>query len=202
MLADSHLLLQSRKAENRFSEGKIVPRFVLPEQVACHPLWHLCGISLFLVLVSLHRRASSSGVLVLVLWNLTGVILHEAAHLVVGLLLQARPTGISLLPHRDGNGWRLGSVGFRRITAFNAVPVALAPLSLIGVAYWLARNWFTWQAPSLPATLGLYGCVFILLYNALPSRQDLRVACSWRSLLLYVPLAAALVFYFLRPLIG
>lgn len=176
--------------------------FVLPEQVARHPLWHVCGIALFLVLAAIHRRARSSGALALVLWNLTGVILHEAAHLLVGLLLLARPTGISILPRREGRGWRLGSVGFRRITAFNAVPVALAPLGLVGVAYWLARHWFAWQTPSLSTTLALYGCVFVLLYNALPSRQDLRVACTWRSLLLYVPLAAALAFHFLRPLIG
>ncbi len=178
-----------------------MPRFVLPEQIASHPLWHLCGVTLFLVLAAINRRARSSGALVLVLWNLTGVILHEAAHLLVGLLLRARPTSVSLLPHREGDGWRLGSVSFRGITAFNAVPVALAPLGLVGVAYWLAIHWFTWQAPSLAVTLALYGCVFVLLYNALPSRQDLRLACTWRSLLLYVPVAAALGVYFLRPFI-
>lgn len=29
---------------------------------------------------------------------------------------------------------------------------------------------------------------FVLLYNALPSRQDLRVANNWRSQLLYLPI--------------
>jgi hypothetical protein len=192
----------SATLKKRFPKGKQVSQFALPEQISSHPIWHLCGIALFLVLAALHRRARSSGILALVLWNLTGVILHEAAHLLVGLMLRARPTGISLLPRREGNGWRLGSIGFRRITAFNALPVALAPLGLIGVAFWLARHWFTWLAQSLPATLALYCCVFVLLYNSLPSRQDLRVACTWRSLLLYVPLAAVLAGYFLRPLIG
>lgn len=163
-----------------------------------YPLWHLCGITLFLALVAIHRRTRSSGIVMLVLWNLTGVILHEAAHLLVGLLLRAQPTGISLMPKRDGNGWRLGSAQFRRITAINAVPVALAPLGLAGVAYWLACHWFSWCAPSLPAMLGLYGSFFVLLYNALPSRQDLRVACTWRSILLYAPLAAVMIVYFLR----
>ncbi len=167
--------------------------------VTHYPLWHFCGIVLFLVLAVIHRRARSSGVIVLVLWNLTGVILHEAAHLLVGLLLRAQPAAISLLPKRDGNGWRLGSVQFGRITAINAMPVALAPLGLIGLAYWLARHWFSWYAPSLPAMLGLYGCMFVLLYNALPSRQDLRVACTWRSILLYVSLAVVLAVCFLRP---
>jgi hypothetical protein len=166
-----------------------------------HPFWHFCGIVLVLAMAAIHCRVRSSGAIVLVLWNLTGVILHEVAHLLVGLLLRAHPTGISLLPTRDGNGWRLGRVGFRRITALNAVPVSLAPLGLVGVAYWVACRWFSWYAPSLPAMLALYGCVFVLLYNALPSRQDLRVACTWRSILIYAPLTAALAWYYLWPLI-
>jgi hypothetical protein len=161
-------------------------------------LWHLCGIVLFLALTAVHRRVRSSGVLILVIWNLAGVILHETAHLVVGALLGAQPAGISLLPRREGRGWRLGSVSFRHVTPFNAVPVALAPLGLAGVAYWLAQHWFNWQTPSFASTMALYGCVFVLLSGSLPSRQDLRVACNWRSLLLYVPLAAALTAYFIR----
>ncbi len=187
---------------SKYAHSFAVRNFAIPEQVTSHPFWHVCGIALFLVLVAIHRRARSSGVLMLVLWNLAGVILHEASHLLVGVLLRAQPTCISVLPHRGDNGWCLGSVSFRRITALNAFPVSLAPLGLVGVACWLARRWFTWQAPTLPATLALYGCMFVLLYNALPSRQDLRVACNWRSLLIYVPPMLALAAYFFLPLIG
>jgi hypothetical protein len=154
-----------------------------------HPIWHLIGLGLFLTLLALHCRARKSGILIVVLWNLLGVILHETAHLLVGLLFRAAPTGFSIFPRRHGNGWQLGSVRFSRITAFNAVPVALAPLSLVPVAYLVAINWFDWFSPSLATTLGLYSAVFILLYNALPSIQDLRVAGNWRSLLLYGSLA-------------
>jgi hypothetical protein len=132
------------------------------------------------------------------LWNLTGVILHELAHLLAGLLFSARPSGFSLLPHREGNYWRLGSVSFARITALNAVPIALAPLGLAGLAYWIARNWFAWYEPSFPSTLALYAAIYFLLYNALPSRRDLRVACNWKSLLLY-SLLVAVAWYFAGP---
>ena len=154
-----------------------------------NPLWHVCGIGLFVVLAAIQCRARTSGILALALWNLTGVILHELAHLLVGLLFRARPAGFSLLPCRVGNYWRLGSVSFARITAVNAVPVALAPLGLAGLAYWVARNWFRWNTPSLPSTLVLYATVYVLLYNSLPSRQDLRVACNWKSIALYSLLA-------------
>jgi hypothetical protein len=167
--------------------------------IAYHPLWHVCGTALFVLLTVIHRRTRSSGVFVVVLWNLTGVLLHELAHLLAGLVFRARPAGMSLVPHRDGTGWRLGSVRFRRITAVNAVPVALAPLGLAGLAFWIARHWFSWYKPSLVATLALYASIFILLYNALPSGRDLRVAFNWRSILLYSPLLVALACYFIWP---
>lgn len=141
----------------------------------------------------------------MVLWNLTGVILHETAHLLVGLLLRAEPTGFSVIPRREGNRWRLGSVSFRRVNSLNAVPVALAPLGLVAVAYWFSLNWFRWYAPTFPLTLALYAVVFILTYNALPSSQDLRVACRWTSVLLYTSVAAAFAWYqwpFVRQLVS
>jgi len=165
--------------------------------MAQNPLWHICGIALVILLAALHRRSRRSGIFVLALWNLAGVILHELAHLLVGGVLGGEPTGISLIPRREGARWRLGSVTFARITAVNAVPVALAPLGLAGVAWLVAKHWFAWFRPSLPATLALYAACFVLLYNALPSRQDLRIAMNWRSLLLYASLAA-LVFLLLE----
>jgi len=152
-------------------------------------LWHVCGICLFVLLVSIHRRARSSGILALALWNLAGVTLHELSHLMAGILLGARPRGFSLIPHRDGGYWRLGRVSFGRITAVNAVPVALAPLGLAVLAYWIARHWSDWYGHSPIATLALYAVLYLMLYNALPSRQDLRVACNPGSLLLYSLLA-------------
>jgi hypothetical protein len=154
-------------------------------------LWHICGIGLFVALAAVQRRARSSGILAMAIWNLTGVVLHEAAHLLVGILFRARPSGFSLFPRRHGNSWRLGSVSFARITPLNAVPVALAPIGLTGLAYWTARNWFRWHEPTLGATLAVYATLYFLLYNSVPSRQDLRIACNWKSILLYSALAAA-----------
>jgi hypothetical protein len=166
----------------------------LPAPVQQHPFWHLCGIGLLLLLWGVNRRAQTSGIFLLALWNLMGVMLHELAHLLVGILLRARPTRLSLMPRRVGNYWHLGSVSFSHITAFNAVPIAFAPLILAGIAYVAVLNWFFWFNPAFSTTLALYGTLFVLVYNALPSRQDLRVACNWRSLLFYLPLLALIIF--------
>lgn len=170
----------------------------LPAHCQQHPFWHLAGWALFLALCIINQQAKRSGIFLLAIWNLAGVMLHELAHLLVGILFRAQPTNISLIPRRSGTRWQLGAVRFARITAVNAVPIAVAPLGLAVVAYLVACSWFTWLHSSLATTLALYVALFILLYNALPSRQDLRVATNWRSLLLYgsiLALAAALFYY-------
>ncbi|GAM09431.1 hypothetical protein OR1_01709 [Geobacter sp. OR-1] len=148
-------------------------------------LWDACGMAVFLLLVAMHRWTRRKGIFIAALWNLTGVVLHELAHLLSGLILGAGPTGFSIIPRRSDTGWKLGSVTFRKVNAFNAVPVALAPLGLAFAAYIVWQLWHLWFEPALSSTIWLYLVMFILLYNAAPSRQDLRIACNWKSLLLY-----------------
>lgn len=61
--------------------------------------------------------------------NIPGTLLHETMHYLVGLVLNARPCNFTVFPTRgeDGN-YVMGSVGFRNVTFYNAVPAAMAPL--------------------------------------------------------------------------
>lgn len=137
-------------------------------------------------MVLINRSTRSANIIVVCIFRLPGVVLHELAHLLIGTLLRGEPGSFNLIPDRRCDGsWTLGSVTFRRVTAFNAVPIAFAPLGLLPVAYGLYCVWFDWLPLSLPNVLLLYAAVFLLTSNALPSRQDVRVACNWKSLLLY-----------------
>src|SRR6185369_7861485 len=119
--------------------------------------WHACGIVLVVALFLLYRSAGSANILVVCLTRLPGVVLHELAHLLTGILLRAQPAGFSLIPQRRGNGrWTLGSVPFRRVSAFNAVPIAFAPLGLVPLAYYLYRHWFSWLSVNLENSLFFY----------------------------------------------
>jgi hypothetical protein len=158
-------------------------------------LWDACGIALLLLLFSVHRWAKRKGIFVAALWNLTGVVLHELAHLLAGMLFRAEPAGFSIVPRRGDTGWRLGQVTFRNINAFNAVPVALAPLGLAFAAYITWESWPLWFEPAFSSTIMLYAVMFVLLYNSAPSMQDLRVACNWKSLLLYGAAIAAICWF-------
>lgn len=154
------------------------------------PTWHACGGALMLLLLFLRRWVCRRSTVLMFLFLFPGYFLHEGLHaLVGGLLFRAGICGFNLIPERNriDGGWTLGSVEFGRVTAFNAVPIALAPLLLLPAAYYgVYRHWhWFFPSPTLLNTLGMYFVMFVLIYESCPSRQDIRIATNWKSLLLY-----------------
>ena len=122
---------------------------------------------------------------------LPGTLAHELCHLMLGLLLNGRPAGFNLMPRRSGRGWEMGSVTFSHMTWYNAFFVGMAPLLLLPAAYELAR----WRlggglAFGWPEALAAY-LIANLVYAALPSWQDCRIAA--RSPIGWLLLAAGLI---------
>jgi hypothetical protein len=128
-------------------------------------------------------RATPWGLAILAL---PGTVAHELSHFVVGSVLLAKPSGFSLWPSRSGTGWRLGAVSFRRIGILNGAFVALAPLSLMPLA------WLCLLRVSVPAWAGghrlqwfLAGYLAATLFHGcLPSLTDIRQ--GGRSLIVYL----------------
>lgn len=159
------------------------------------PYLHQAGVvpSLALVIaVCILLRSLRRTMWRVALLALPGTIAHELTHLIVGLVLRARPHGFSVWPRAQGNGWRLGSVSFQRIGLLNGAWIALSPLLLLPVAWlcltrillplWAAGQWGWWLlAGYLTATA---------VFAALPSLQDIKVGA--RSLLLYAAIAGVL----------
>ena len=114
-----------------------------------------------------------------------GTLCHELAHFSVGLLTNAEPVGLSVLPRRikrpgKGHNWELGSVTFANLRWYNAAPSALAPLVVLGlpfaVAWWRTRHGWTF------APLDLLLAVFLApqFLSFWPSPVDWRLAArSW-----------------------
>jgi hypothetical protein len=144
-------------------------------------------------------RASRSSMWRIALLALPGTIAHELTHFVVGMLLLAKPRGLSIWPRADGHTWRLGSVSFGNIGLLNGAFVALAPLLLLPLVWlcvirlllplWNDGQWGWWLlAGYLSATA---------LFAALPSFQDIKL--GGRSLLLYAALGGLLWWGYTRP---
>ncbi len=129
----------------------------------------LLGWTLLFILVAAPRL----GMWVYSLVALPGTLMHELSHLLLAFVLGAQPTFPSIIPKRDGNSWRLGSVTCSP-NFLTTIPIALAPLALFPAAILYAvfvmspaTGWWyvfhVWVASSMLAA-------------CLPSRQDWRVA--------------------------
>ena len=119
--------------------------------------------------------------------NIPGTILHELMHFTVGLLLNARPCNFTIFPRKASDGsYVMGSVGFRNVTFYNAVPSAMAPLFLLVIGFMINRYYL----PIMPLTAVNY-ILYVLLQtiiieNAMPSGADFRVAGMYlKGILLY-----------------
>ena len=126
-----------------------------------------------------------------------GTLCHELAHFSVGLLTNAEPVGLSVLPRRikrpgKGHNWELGSVTFANLRWYNAAPSALAPLLVLGlpfaVAWWRTRH--GWQFAPVDLLLAVVLAPQFLSFW--PSPVDWRLAARswpWIPVVLVVVLA-------------
>lgn len=173
------------------------------------PAW-LCGHSELLLSLLVYLLPSAAlAMLIAMLARLhpvffvltfAGTVCHELAHLLVGLLVGARPRGISLLPRKVGGAggrvyWQLGSVTLSHLRWYNAAPAALAPLLLLlvplAVALWRTRG--DWHFGAID--LGLALLLAPQWLSFWPSAPDWRIAArSWPygGLLLVLALALSL----------
>ncbi len=154
-------------------------------------------ILLVIVLVRV-KYTTYSSMWVSALVNIPGTLLHEMMHYIVGLVLNARPCNFTIFPRKSPEGYYvMGSVGFRNVTFYNAVPSALAPLLLLVIGFYLNRYWL----PVIQQTMVNY-VLYVLLQtiiieNAMPSGADFKVAGMYlRGVLLYGFLFVALLIYF------
>lgn len=125
-------------------------------------------------------------------FTVTGTLCHELAHFFVGLLANARPVGLSILPRWIGRGkqgsgkghWELGSVTFSNLCWYNAAPAALAPLMVLalplGIAWWRTQAFAQTDAHYSALDLALAFLLAPQLLSFWPSPVDWRLAMrSW-----------------------
>ena len=131
---------------------------------------------LLVIFLSRLKYKTYNSMFLTALVNIPGTFLHETAHFTVGLLLNARPTSFTLVPKKSlSGGYTTGSVGFKNLRFYNALPSAMAPLLLLPVGYYFD----SWLFSNYNLNIGNY--IFyvllqsIIIENALPSSTDFRV---------------------------
>ncbi len=122
---------------------------------------------------------------VFTLLQLPGTLCHELAHFLAGLLTFARPVSLSIIPRREGSGYRLGEVKLANASWYNAALTALAPLLLVLIPWWIAvlRTRGAWHFTPLDA--GLAFLVAPQFLACWPSAADWKLAMrSWPLLII------------------
>ena len=137
------------------------------------PLPSLPALLAVAVAFALIRASGRLGLWAYALAALPGTVAHEFAHWLVALVLGARPQFPRLVPERTAHGWRLGSVRFQP-GMFRAVPIVLAPLALLPLAWWWTLAWVEPAGGPLRALHAWLAAS--LLSGSLPSRADFRIA--------------------------
>lgn len=128
---------------------------------------------------------------VYVMVRLPGTIFHEGAHYLVGLCLMAQPISYSVRPLRTVAGRiSLGRVEFARLTWWNKIPVGLAPLLLLPVAYTFF-GLASMASIHSPWALIFMALSWIFLLSAMPSLTDIFHVIS--SALVVATVAIAVV---------
>lgn len=144
--------------------------------ILLHSQLHLIGfIAVSVVMGWIHRRFSSSGSFIAILYCLPFTFMHELAHFLIAFLTGGRPASFSIWPQRVAGGWVLGSVKAVP-TILSAAPTALAPLGWLVVGYYLMALWGSrpvW-VPDYLIVVVLYACSAACT----PSWQDIKVAIS------------------------
>jgi hypothetical protein len=126
---------------------------------------------------------------------LPGTFAHESCHFLLGLLLNGRPASFSLMPRRAEKGWVMGFVTISNLRWYNMFFIGMAPLLLLPLAWWLMR----WRLSLVPV-LGWQEGVAVylianLVYAAVPSWQDVKIAA--RSPIGWLLLAAGAAWLYL-----
>ncbi|MDP1831296.1 MAG: hypothetical protein Q8K67_04500 [Geothrix sp.] len=155
-------------------------------------LMYLAGMAAMLWLLNQARRSFW----LFSLLALPGTLCHEACHWVIGKLLNGRPARFTVIPRREGHGFVLGSVALQNLRWYNAFFIGLAPLLLLPLAHGL----LLWRLGSHPVfgwpEAGIAFLLANLVFGAVPSWQDLRIAA--RPPMGWLLLAGALVWGWMR----
>lgn len=143
-----------------------------------------------------------------IIFLLPGTIIHEFWHFFIGLILNAKPVDFTIIPKRNENGGLvLGSVGFKNINFFNALPTALAPLlsiviiffffkDIISVEYLINFNNNTYKDYII-----IY-IIYIAIISSIPSTTDFKVLFSYPvGVLFYLSIFIGFLYFYNPELI-
>lgn len=166
---------------------------------------HFIGITIMIMLERFKAKMlqSQTDYLVLIAYC-SSVFFHELAHFIVSFLLGGKPSNFTIIPlkteYKDENGtayihWEFGSVTTNNTTFINALPIGLAPLLLLVVAYYVYVYFFNYFNVNEFSIIFMYLILYMLISNSLPSIDDLKMGFFSTTFSLPFYIAIAIIIY-------
>ncbi len=137
------------------------------------------------LLISRIKLSMHTNIITAWIANFMGTFFHELAHLLVSIVLNGKPTKVSLFPKKTEDSYILGYVNNSNITWYNALPIALAPLLLLVVVYFIHSDFFNYFEFNITNYLLYIVLLVSFLDSSIPSTQDIKIAFSNLGFLVY-----------------
>jgi len=129
-------------------------------------------------------------------YRLPATLLHELTHFIAGLLTNAKPSGASIIPHKQDDGsWTLGSVTFSNIRWYNGALVGLSPLLLGLIFVPLIPGEWAFSHTQIK-DLWIWLAMAYLFPSAMPSGVDLLIALKSSIPLFAIAIIGALLYFY------
>ncbi|WP_415397814.1 hypothetical protein [Sulfurimonas sp. CS5] len=110
-----------------------------------------------------------------------GTLFHELTHLIVSIATYGKPSWFSILPSKQKNeigetvGYTLGYVRNNNLRFYNTFLVAMAPLLLIPLSYWIYLHFFEYFDKNIWTMISYIFIIVSLLFSSIPSSVDFKL---------------------------
>lgn len=152
------------------------------------------GLIILAVFIQRFLQYASQSSLLLAYLYLPGTFLHELMHYIVALLFYAYPSNFSLKATKTADGYRLGSVSISNAKWYNTIPVALAPLLLLPLAFLFYDMLYDWGRSGWWQYLLFVGLMVVIVTASTPSKADIELAFKYKwGVIFYICLCALLL---------
>lgn len=104
--------------------------------------------------------------------------MHELTHYVFSLVLNGKPQGLSVVPEQTQSGYILGHVTSVNMRWYNGTAIALAPFSLMVLAYYFLLNNLQSETSIYWLLLKIY-VLASLIEGGIPSVSDFQIGLRY-----------------------
>lgn len=127
------------------------------------------------------KESSKNNIFTAWIMYLVGTLFHELAHFILSILTFGSPTWFSIFPSKQKNengqtvGYMLGYIESQNIRWYNVFFIAMAPLLLMPLSYWVYIHFFEYFDKNIFTMISYIFIIVSLMFSSIPSGVDFKL---------------------------